>query len=60
MLKKCPPTYGATAYNEKYLSVTTPTSIKKDTMINVTVFVTAKAISAAYTLILCPDFLVLA
>ena len=54
-----PPTYGATAYNEKYLEVTTPTSIKKDTMIHVAVFVSAKAALVAYTLILCPDFLVL-
>ncbi len=52
-------TYGATAYNKRKMTVTTPTAIKPNTLVTVTICCTARAASASDTLIICPDFLVL-
>lgn len=55
-----PPTYGSTAYNKKVLSIETPTAIRPDTLIHVVLFVGVPATSASRSMIVCPDFAVVA
>lgn len=49
-------TYGATAYNKRRLRITTPTAIKQDSLITVSITCTAPSLSANDTLVVCPDF----
>ena len=49
-------TYGATSYNKRRLRVTTPTAIKQDSLITVTLYCTVSSGSANDTLVVCPDF----
>lgn len=48
-------TYGATAFGKRKIEVTTPTDIKQDTMIWVTVMGAQRASSAGKFFFICPD-----
>lgn len=49
-------TYGATSYNKRRLRITTPTAIKRDSLITVTLSCVTNSGSANDTIIVCPDF----
>jgi len=51
-----PPTYGAASYSKKKLSITTPTSIKQDTVVSVTLFISTGGPNIDDSVIVCPDF----